>query len=661
MNTLPFLFFFKILLPFVTGILAYRLQCFPPLMFLSIALVSLLVLGLFHWYALHLQLYFDPIRGCCWALLMMALGFFRAQSAMELNHVSHFSRHVNGGGGVKVRIISEPVYTDKYIRLYAKVFERQGGGVSKRVTGKLSVHLVRGQSKSMPLMLYGDQLLLPEDCLNRVVDDLPGRGFRYARYLADQQIYHQAYCPTYVWIQHGGPSIYRYSAQIRNNIRIFLDKHFSTPGVSAFSQALLLGDKARMDKERLKTFAETGTMHVLAVSGLHTGMVFMMLSLLCKPLTSWGRLGRYVKPLIIVSGLWGYAFITGMSPSVNRAAFMLSLTQAGVLFGRKSHTMNHIFAAAFFMLLTQPYVLFHLGFQLSFTAVWGIVYIQPVIRWWYSPPNSWVQYVWDLTTVSIAAQAATLPLTLYYFGMFPTWFLLSNIWVIPLIFVIMTGFLLFMAVVAIPIVAPLLRDLLEWLCHFLWQGMHVMQGLPLSALDDVHIHPFEMVMAYVCIICCVEGVRKKPEPKAIRWSLVLLPLFLLICSVQIRHLQADSSQRGWVIYWKRQPVVVMQEGRQAFLMAVSEKDIDQYMGAKSANLRDALSTFGVDTMIWLSWRDTMNRPSFRLQKGVLVYQHYGVAMAKKKGVLLLMDLHTTDKIQCIDMSKQQRYMRLPGY
>jgi competence protein ComEC len=661
MKTLPFLFFFKILLPFVMGILSYRLQCFPPMFFGGIALVSLLVLGVFQWFALHLRLYYDPIRGCCWGLLLMALGFFRAQSALELNHVSHFSRHVNGEGGVKIRVISEPIYTDKYIRLYAEAMEIRGLGVSQRVTGKMSVRLERSHSKTMPLMWYGDQLLLPADCIRRVVDDIPSRGFSYSRYLADQQIFHQAYGSTYVWIQPGGPTIYRYSAHMRNHIRIFLDKHFSTPEVSAFSQALLLGDKAQMDKEMLKTFAETGTMHVLAVSGLHTGMVFMILSLLCKPLTSCGKLGHYVKPLLVVFGLWGYAFVTGMSPSVNRAAFMLSLTQIGVLFGRKSHTMNHIFAAAFFMLLTQPYVLFHLGFQLSFTAVWGIVYIQPVIRWWYAPPNRWVQYIWDLTTVSIAAQAATLPLTLYYFGMFPTWFLLSNIWVIPLIFVIMSGFFLFMVVGSIPIVAPLMRDVLEWLCHFLWQGMHVVQGLPLSSIDDVHLHPFEMVMAFLCIIWGVEGVRKKPEPTAVRLSLMLLPLFLLICSAQIRHLQAASTQRGWVLCWKRQPVVVLQEGRQACIMAVSEKDIQNFKEAKSAHLRDALSTFGVDSMVWLSWRDTINRPTFRLQKGVLVYQHFGVAMAKKKGALLLMDLYKTDKIQCIDMSKQQGYIRLPGY
>ena len=178
--------------------------------------------------------------------------------------------------------------------------------------------------------------------------------------------------------------------------------------------ALTLGYKDALTPELRESFSTTGAMHVLAVSGLHVGIIFVVLEFLLSFLNRW-RFGKRLKPILIIVLLWSYAFITGLSPSVLRSSVMFSCMAFGGVLGRKSNTYNTIFVSAFFLLFFNADLLFDVGFQLSYSAVIAIVYFQPKIAGLLYVRNRFLRWAWDLAAVSLAAQIGTAPFAIFYF------------------------------------------------------------------------------------------------------------------------------------------------------------------------------------------------------------------------------------------------------
>lgn len=210
----------------------------------------------------------------------------------------------------------------------------------------------------------------------------------------------------------------------------------------AFLSALTLGYKADLSNEVKEAFRASGTSHVLAVSGLHVGIIYIIIIFLFSFL---GKRGRWhiVKQVLVLLFLWAYVYITGFSVSVIRAAFMLSIVSVGNIFHRKGLTYNTLACAAFFILIINPFYLFDVGFQLSFSCVFSILFFQPKISKLHTPKFKLTRYFWNLFTASIAAQLGAFPLSLYYFDSFPTYFLFSNLLILPLIgLIIYLGFTL---------------------------------------------------------------------------------------------------------------------------------------------------------------------------------------------------------------------------
>lgn len=212
----------------------------------------------------------------------------------------------------------------------------------------------------------------------------------------------------------------------------------------ATAGALTLGYKEDLDPAIKRRFQASGAAHVLAVSGLHTGVIYLIiisLLTLCgrfKPLHE-DRLGRCSLGLIVIAVMWGYAWLTGLTPSVVRAVVMVTLVEVGRMAYRQSLSLNTIAAAAVLILLVRPLDLFNVGFQLSFAATAAIVLIakecERNLHWQgrIKPRNRVLDWLLGTVIVSIAAQLGTLPLTMYYFGYVSTYFLLTNLIVLPLV------------------------------------------------------------------------------------------------------------------------------------------------------------------------------------------------------------------------------------
>jgi competence protein ComEC len=260
--------------------------------------------------------------------------------------------------------------------------------------------------------------------------------------------------------------------------------------------ALLFGYTRDLDKDLRQTFAATGSSHVLSISGLHFSIIYAILYFLFSFLGN-NKKGRIARQAIILPLMWVFVFLTGMGPSVIRAAVMISLWGFGNAFLYKSFTINTVGAAAFFMLLYKPFNLFDVGFQLSFSAVLAILLINPHLVKLHESRNPLIQYVWELSCVSTSAQLGTAPLSMYYFHQFPLLFLVTNLFAIP-----MTSIILCLLPVSLFLqFLPWNNSWLMWplnkLLNGFISGLEKIEDIPNSLIDNIFLTEIDVV----CITC----------------------------------------------------------------------------------------------------------------------------------------------------------------
>ena len=291
------------------------------------------------------------------------------------------------------------------------------------------------------------------------------------------------------------PSIELWILKFRKSLNQLLEKFLEKPESRQIASALLLGEKDGLDREVRKAYSETGTMHILAVSGLHVGIIYAILLFPLQRVSSKSKIKKaYLIGVVLL--IWMYAFLTGFSPSVIRASFMFSLFTLGQMRDRKPSVWNILAFSAMVMIAVNPEVMFEVGFQLSYTAVAGIVGLQPLIVRWWQPQSRILEYFWQLAAVSLAAQLATFPLTLYYFHIFPTYFLLANLVIIPMAFISM---ILGLGLLGLGWISPLGEFLGYLLDQWIWlqNGLNTFfQNLPGGVLERLTISVAGMVTVW---------------------------------------------------------------------------------------------------------------------------------------------------------------------
>lgn len=356
------------------------------------------------------------------------------------------------------------------------------------------VILVKGSAEKIPLPIFPDE-------------------FDYNRFLARKDIHFRQFVGEKFQIVDtlGVESPKYWLENFRRKLVGIIGQKVPDPESQQIASALLLGQKENLDREIQNAYAETGTMHILAVSGLHVGIIYAILLFPLKGIRLKSR-QRKIYLLTVILLIWTYAVLTGFSPSVVRAATMFSLFTLGQLRERKPSSLNILAFSATVMIVLDPAVIFEVGFQLSYIAVAGILLIQPlIVRWWLLPNKAW-EYVWQLTAVSLAAQLATFPLSILYFHIFPTYFLIANLVIIPLSFLVMQ--------VGIPMLIlswiPYLSDGLGWILSWMiWLQNWIARGIQLfpgGNLDRLTISLSGMVLIWGLVIVWANwewGDRKK--------------------------------------------------------------------------------------------------------------------------------------------------------
>jgi competence protein ComEC len=395
----------------------------------------------------------------------------------------------------------------------------------------------------------------------------PGNPFEfdYKNYIGRQGISRQVYLKEQSWITSGNDPVFRITI-MAEKVRDYLLDIYKSKGLTGTEfeilSALTLGYKKSMDPEIKQVFAATGASHVLAVSGLHVGIVYLVFNLFFGYLRK-NRHTKYIFLLLAISFLWGFAFITGLSPSVQRSALMFTIVLIGENLRRPANIYNTLAASASVLLAINPTLFFDAGFQLSYAAVFGIVYFQPRLNALFSFKSKPAAYAWGLLTVSVAAQITTFPLSCYYFNQFPVYFWMSNFLVIPLAFVFIFLGIWILAFSPVAVVSGILAKIAILLVKILYILLQRIENLPGALVRGFNFPLIFMFLAFSLTVLLILFLETKKSRYFIIFSGLLVCSFLIASAIKIYQ----NQNKEIIAYKLDEPVLHLIYGRTNYILS----------------------------------------------------------------------------------------------
>lgn len=476
----------------------------------------------------------------------VALFFLSAQLTLchtEIRFKNHFSKIAITGTTVVAKLSDPPVEKSKTFKCKVRIKNCSIGKVSVNTKGNAIVYIKKDSLSKM--LKYGDVIAFCAGFKEIPPPQNPGE-FDYKQYLSFHNIHQQQFIAQHQWLNlhiNAGNHLMRFVYSLRNNLLCKLKEHGLLNDEYAVVAALLLGYDDEISAELMGAYAATGTLHVLSVSGLHVGLVYLAFHFLLIFLERFKN-GKIIKGLLIIMLLWGYAALTGLSPAVMRATTMFSFIVIGQSIKRTTNIYNTLAASCLILLLFNPYLIFEVGFQLSYLAVLGIVFLQPLIYNSWSTNKWFWDQIWKITTVSIAAQLATFPLSVFYFHQFPNYFLLSNLMIIPVAtLVIYNGILLFV-LGSIPYLGVLLGKMLNYQLLFLNSSVTFLEHLPYALYTAISISIIEILLIYSLIIFIVLFFLKHKASTLFAG----LSVVILLLSINLYKHVVNLRQQKIIVY-----------------------------------------------------------------------------------------------------------------
>ena len=325
-------------------------------------------------------------------------------------------------------------------------------------------------------------------------------NFNFSKYLGRRDVTSRLVINTYLETTER----YKLSRKIEDKI----DDSNLTDLSKGLLKALVLGRKEGLPDELLESFSDSGIMHLLALSGLHIGILTIILTFLLKPIKLLRR-GKLIRSLVVVLLLWYYTYITGFSSSIIRATIMFSIIVIGHGMRREVNIFNSLAIAALVLLIINPNYLFDVGFQLSFSAVIGIVWIFPLFSRLWRPKNKALRYLWSLLIVSISAQVATFPFTVYYFHKFSGLFFIANIIEIPLITVLLGLSYFVLVLLMFGVQFNIANSVYDGIVRIIEMVSLKISDVDSMVFDKLFINGFYVVVLFLLVIAIVLFIENK--------------------------------------------------------------------------------------------------------------------------------------------------------
>lgn len=526
----------------------------PTVTLAFVLLGSIFLIFLVEYFRSRKKLFQDAFLGILVWILFFFLGIFTAVIHLPQNQKSHYlqkiSSEVSSENNPVLQVrIKEALKPDLFNNKSVAEVEAVDNSPSH---GKILVLSPKDSLKS-PLKV-GERLLMVTE-IKKIPSPLNPHQFDYSRFMGIRGVQGQVNLQSGKYVQiKPAHDLFSKAASLRETISEDLRSNGFQPAELAIVQALLLGQKQDISTETYNNYAAAGAIHILAVSGLHVGIILLLLNYLFSPLDMFKK-GKILKIFLIILILWGFAVLAGLSPSVVRAVTMFSFLAIGIQLNRRSSSVNSLFLSLLLLVLIRPQWIFEVGFQLSYAAVLAIFLIQPLLYNLILPQNTFFKYLWGILTTTIAAQAGVLPLSLFYFHQFPGLFFLSNLLILPFLGLILgTGILVIILAsldllpgILTSVFSGIIRLLNSFVAEIAKQEKFLFSDIPFS-IDQVLI--FYSLLLFLLLLVYSFSFRK---------LMILLISVILIQATAIFKIAASSGESLLILHRTKNTIIAKQE------------------------------------------------------------------------------------------------------
>ena len=541
----------KITISFITGIIiSYYFQ--PKILIVISALTVTTILFLITFFLYKKNKILFGILSCCFSFFIGAITLlFHTESLQRTNYI-HFEKAFEKSQFVTLTL-NEKLKSNDYNDRYIAVFNQIG---KKSCTGKIILNIQK--DKTPNLLIIGNIIRLKTILQHNSTPKNPNQ-FDYSQYLKDKQIYAQIYAvKSEISVNRIiKKDIWYYTAKLHCRIIHNLEKsHFNSNEMNV-ALALILGQRQEISTDIIQDYQFSGATHILSVSGLHVGFIMLFISFILKPIPNT-RKGSFIKLIVILISLIIFAIISGLSPCVLRSVVMFSFLAIGNHLRRNGNIYHTLLVSILLILLCEPYFLFDIGFQLSYLALFSILWLQPILKNIWDPKNKIIINIWNTLTVSFAAQIGTLPLCLYYFHQFPGLFFVTNLIIIPVLSFIMIAGIIVM-ILAVFISPPeFLIQIFEKSIYILNKLIHFVASFDSFVIREISFNNYYLFSFYLWIIFTFIWLEK---PNYLKLIGVLSTTIILQLSFIYTKREMQTQQEMIVYNIKKKTIITERNGK----------------------------------------------------------------------------------------------------
>ena len=535
-KNIPFL---RILVPLSAGILCGWYFSLHWFIAVSATIISLPLFLFFQFSGERSKYYNSWVNGIVFNVLFIAIGVTLSW-LNQLPHQPKWAGHFyKEGDVVQLRLLeplSEREKTYKALAEISTVYHQQK---ARKVKGKAMIYFRK--DSIAPALQYGDVILVRSNLQEIKNAGNPG-GFDYKRYALFNGITHQVFVQTNQYkklTEHRTSFFWKKIYDVRSYILQTIRKHVRGNMEQSIAEALLIGYRDDLDRDLVQAYSNTGVVHIIAVSGMHLGLIYTLLVFLLKAMNKNKRL-QMLKAIIIIVLLWLFSLLTGGSASVLRAVIMFTFIIGAEVIGRKGNIYNSMAASAVVLLFFNPFLLWDVGFQLSYAAVLSIVVFMKPIYNWFAIQNKLLDGLWKLNALTLSAQILTLPLCMYHFHQAPTMFLITNLLAVPLSSLVLYMLIMLITVSAIPALANFSGWIITKLLWLMNQFILWVDQFRFAVVDGIQHTPIQTILLYGIIAAAGIWLIEKNKT-AFLWLLGAITGFFVLQSIY--HYQTMHQQK----------------------------------------------------------------------------------------------------------------------
>jgi competence protein ComEC len=492
-------------------------------------------------------------------LLFLSIGAFLVWSNDIRHDDKWFGTNYTPGAILQVRLNEPLVEKTNSYKAVATIQLVHSNKTWENTKGEVIIYFKK--DTALNKLNYGSILIVSKNLQEIKNSGNPG-SFDYKRYNLFQGITHQLYLTQQDFILLPGKDksfIKELIFQSRSFIISILRQYISGDKEQGLAEALLIGYKDDLDKNLVQSYTNTGVVHVIAISGLHLGIIYWLLLLLTKPLKS--KKTALLRLVLIIAGLWSFSLLAGAQPSVLRSAVMFTAIACSTVISRRTSIYNTLALSAFLLLWYNPFWLWDVGFQLSYSAVLSIIiFFRPIYNWIYFP-NKAIDFIWKLMAASLAAQILTLPISIYHFHQFPFLFLIANLFAVPLSSIILIGEIILCLFHFITPFATFIGYLLQKLIVLMNEAVLNLDQLSFAVWNGLSISVWQAIFLY-CIIGLLSFWLLEKSGKALPIAIGFCFLFFLLRTVSF--LNANDQKKVIVYNVPKYPAIDFIDGRNYF-------------------------------------------------------------------------------------------------